>query len=190
MLLSDSVIWKSAFIATTAALVIAFALPKRNETRIDGSSFGGRPLLAGSKVSKPILPILQRACQDCHSANTEWPWYSRIPPVSWKIHEDVEQGRKFMDLSKWDTYTDGERSGFLLAIVAASQAHIMPPPKYVWMHPRAKLSDAELSAMRNWALAERSAIVRAKKSGNTPQQSRAPMKRISATGTSAVQGGF
>jgi hypothetical protein len=121
MILSHSAIWKSTFIAMTAALIIAFALPTQNANRPESSTFVDRPLLGGSKTPKPILTIFQRACQDCHSANTDWPWYSRIPPISWKIHEDVAQGRKFMDLSKWDTYTDSERSGFLLAIIAATQ---------------------------------------------------------------------
>jgi len=46
----------------------------------------------------------------------------------------------------------------LLAIIAATQTHIMPPMTYVWMHPEAKLSDAELRSLRRWALAERGAI--------------------------------
>jgi len=115
MLLSNSVIWKSTFIATTAALIIAFALPTGNANGPESSTFAGRSLLVGSRTPKPILTIFQRACQDCHSGNTDWPWYSRIPPISGKIHEDVARGRKFMDLSKWATYTDAERSGFLLA---------------------------------------------------------------------------
>ena len=63
-----------------------------------------------------------------------------------------------MDLSKWEAYTDGERSGFLMAIIAATQTHLMPPQKYVWMHPKAKLSEAELRSIKSWALAERAAI--------------------------------
>ncbi len=74
-----------------------------------------------------------------------------------------------MDLSKWDTYTDSERSGYLLAIIAATESHIMPPAKYVWMHPRAKLSDAELRSVKSWALAERAAIP--KKTGIPSQRS-------------------
>jgi hypothetical protein len=171
MLLSHSAIWKFTFISTTAALIVAFALPTRNGSGHEGSTAGDRPLLAGSKVPKPVLTIFQRSCQDCHSANTDWPWYYRIPPISSKIHEDVAQGRNFMDLSKWDTYTDDERSGFLLAIMAATQAHIMPPPKYVWMHPRAKLSDADLHSIKSWVLAERSVTLRAKRSPKTGQRS-------------------
>src|SRR5579863_6211270 len=112
---------------------VAFALTTptpngaRNQTVIE------EPLLAGSKVPVPVRTILQRACQDCHSANTDWPWYSRIPPISRQIHNDVEKGRAFMDLTKWNDYTESERRGFTAAIGAAIQNHLMPPPKYVWM---------------------------------------------------------
>jgi len=169
MFLSHSAIWKSAFIAMTAALIIAFALPARNANGLESSILADEYLLTGSKTPQSVLTIFQRACQDCHSGNTDWPWYSRIPPISGKIHEDVARGRKFMDLSKWDTYTDSERSGYLLAIIAATESHIMPPAKYVWMHPRAKLSDAELRSVKSWALAERAAIP--KKAGLPSQRS-------------------
>ena len=60
-----------------------------------------------------------------------------------------------MNLSRWNEYTEAERRGFLLAIVTATQTHIMPPPEYVWMHSDAKLSDAELNVLKEWALTER-----------------------------------
>ena len=129
MLLSNSAIWKTTFIAMTGALIIAFALPTQNGNNSESSTLAGRPLLVGSKAPKPVVTLFQRACQDCHSANTEWPWYSRIPPISGKIHEDVAQGRNFMDLSKWETYTSAERSGYLMAIVTATETHMMPPQK-------------------------------------------------------------
>ena len=158
MILSNSAFWKTAFIAMTAALIISFALPTRNVNGPESSTFAGRPLLEGSKAPKAVVAILERACQDCHSANTDWPWYSRIPPISRRIHEDVEHGRKFMDLSKWGSYTNAEKSGFLSAMIAATETRIMPPPKYVWMHSRAKLSEAELRSIKDWAIAERAAI--------------------------------
>src|SRR6267154_1248755 len=64
-----------------------------------------KPLMTGSNVPAPVRSILERACQDCHSENTVWPWYSHIPPISRRIHRDVERGRAFMDLSKWSDYT-------------------------------------------------------------------------------------
>jgi hypothetical protein len=110
-----------------------------------------KPLMKGSNVPARVRSILERACQDCHSENTVWPWYSHIAPIAWQIRTDVERGRAFMDLSKWNDFTESERRGFTGAINAAVQNHLMPPPKYVWMHPEAQLSSDELELVRAWA---------------------------------------
>jgi hypothetical protein len=97
--------------------------------------------------------VLQRACQDCHSANTVWPWYAHIPPVSFRIHDDVAKARAFMDFSKWNEYSDGQRRGFTTAIGAAVGSGLMPPSQYLWIHRRARLSTAELLAVQEWVRA-------------------------------------
>jgi hypothetical protein len=149
---------KGTMIATTVGTVLAVALTGLNANSISTTPAGHEPLLAGSQVPASVRSILTRACQDCHSANTHWPWYSKVPPLSWKIHNDVAQGRAFMDFSKWSEYTESERKGYLAAIVAATQTRLMPPGKYVWLHREAMLSDAELGLLQAWALAERKAI--------------------------------
>jgi Haem-binding domain len=113
-----------------------------------------KPLMTGSNVPAPVRSILERACEDCHSENTVWPWYSHIPPISWQIYSDVEKGRALMDLSKWSDYTENQRRGYTVAIGAAIQNHLMPPSKYVRMHREARLSSDELELVRAWVLAE------------------------------------
>jgi hypothetical protein len=110
-------------VVTSVALALTTATSDgaRNETVREKS------LLAGSNVPAPVRAIPQRACQDCHSENTIWPWYSHIPPISWQIHSDVAKGRAFMDLSKWNDYTEGERRGFKVAIGAATQVILCHP---------------------------------------------------------------
>jgi hypothetical protein len=108
-------------------------------------------MLAASNIPEPVRVALQRACQDCHSANTEWPWYSRIPPVSFRIHDDVVKGRAFLDFSKWNDYSDGQRRGFTTAIAAAAGRGVMPPPQYLWIHRGARLSRTELELIQAWA---------------------------------------
>jgi hypothetical protein len=114
----------------------------------------GAPLLRGAQGPAPVLATLQRACQNCHSENTAWPWYSKLPVVSARIHGDVAQARAFMDLSKWGEYSDQHKRGLLTAIASAAQQHDMPPRGYRMMHPEARLSDAEFSAIQSWAQAE------------------------------------
>jgi hypothetical protein len=98
----------------------------------------------------PVRSILQRACQDCHSDTTVWPWYAAVPLVSRQVHGDVTRGRAAMNLSKWSEYSDNQRRGFMLAIRAATEARIMPPSKYVWIHTNSKLSDADIKVIDEW----------------------------------------
>ena len=136
-------------------LVASVALALTTATHSSRSeAFVEKSLLARSNVPEPVRAILQRACQDCHSENTIWPWYAHIPPISRQIHSDVQKGRAFMDLSKWNEYTEGERWGFRVAIGAAIQNHLMPPPKYVWMHSDARLSSDEIEFVKAWALSK------------------------------------
>jgi len=149
-----SILWKRGPIGLAVVFCIALPLANGNLRVSRSSPLTGKPLLTGSGVPAPVSSILQRACRDCHSDNTVWPWYADLPPVSWRIHSDVSRGRAFMNLSEWGEYSDDQRRGFRLAILTATQAGIMPPPKYVWMHRDAKLSDAELKVLQEWALSQ------------------------------------
>ena len=82
--------------------------------------------------------LARRACFDCHSNESVWPWYSNIAPVSWLVYHDVEEGRQYMNFSKWDTYK--RQSHELPEVVAEGY---MPLPIYLVMHPEADLTNAE-----------------------------------------------
>jgi len=130
---------------------IGLAVTSASSTSAKGTSTEGKSLLAGTHVPAPVRSVLARACQDCHSENTVWPWYAGIPPLSSQIHDDVARGRTFMNLSKWNEYTEAERRGFRLAIGTATSSHIMPPRRYVWMHSNGRLSASELDVLNDWA---------------------------------------
>jgi mono/diheme cytochrome c family protein len=79
-----------------------------------------------------------RACKDCHSHETQWPWYSTIAPASWLVHRDVDEGRSHFNVSAW-----GRRKNH--GDEAAELVHEgeMPPWFYLPAHPEARLSEAE-----------------------------------------------
>ena len=144
---------RRGFIAFVVVGSVALALTTATS---DGARNHASPdtyFLAGSSVPVSVRAVLQRACQNCHSENTVWPWYAQIPLISGQIHSDVAKGRAFMDLSKWNRYTEGQQRGFKVAIGAAIQSQRMPPPKYVWMHSEAQLSGDERDLVRAWSFA-------------------------------------
>jgi cytochrome c551/c552 len=80
-----------------------------------------------------------RACFDCHSNETVWPWYSNIAPVSWLVYNDTMEGRSRLNFSDWNR---GYQQG-MGEITEVIQEGEMPPAIYLPMHPTAQLSAAE-----------------------------------------------
>ena len=90
-----------------------------------------------------------RACFDCHSNETVWPWYSNIAPVSWLVQRDVDEGREKLNFSEWRAYVeneegeDEEKEYEWDDIEEVIRSGEMPLPIYLIQHPEAKLSATE-----------------------------------------------
>ena len=139
-----AIIW-SVIIAFV--LVVLFALP------LPPAQPHG-PLLAGAEAPHQVTAVLERACQDCHSNNTRWPWYARVAPLRWYITRDVERARRAMNLSTWDQYSP-ERQRLLLArMTDLTRLHQMPPPAYIFGHVSVVMNDEESKAIEQWARRE------------------------------------
>ena len=83
--------------------------------------------------------LAQRACFDCHSNETVWPWYSNIAPVSWLVYRDVQEGRQRMNLSEWNHQQRGDSEEATELLLSGE----MPPAIFLPMHPEARLTEAE-----------------------------------------------
>lgn len=82
--------------------------------------------------------LAKRACFDCHSNETNWPWYADVAPFSWAVQLDVDSGRSIMNFSEWNrTYPLAQYAG------ARTRGRMMPPYKYIAAHPEAKLTPEE-----------------------------------------------
>lgn len=123
--------------------------------RTNPSSDPNASFEALAKPSPEVTAGLNRACGDCHSHQTVWPWYSRIAPVSWMIAQDVREGRAHLNFSNWNqpsAEAEGERPG-LQEICEEVQAGKMPPCSYRLLHPQARLTPAEVGAICAWRAA-------------------------------------
>lgn len=102
--------------------------------------------------------VIDRACKDCHSNNTVWPWYAYIAPVSWKIKEHVEHGREELNFSDWGNYSTKGAIHKLEEIVEEVEEGHMPEDGYTLMHPEAKITDEDLAVLKAWVISEIAAI--------------------------------
>jgi Haem-binding domain len=88
--------------------------------------------------SQQTRDLATRACYDCHSNQTTWPWYSNIAPLSWLIQHDVEEGRSRLNFTEWNTSRREVDN-----VAGQVQRGAMPQWYYVLLHPTANLSAAE-----------------------------------------------
>lgn len=86
--------------------------------------------------------LARRACYDCHSNETTWPYYSKIAPVSWFLSSHVHEGRRHLNFSQW-TYPRDREARKARSMIKQIKEGEMPLDSYLWMHPDAKLTDAE-----------------------------------------------
>lgn len=82
--------------------------------------------------------LAKRACLDCHSNETVWPWYSNVAPISWLVYRDTIEGRKHLNFSEWDKEQEG--SDNTDTVIKRGK---MPFKPYLIAHPEARLTDAE-----------------------------------------------
>lgn len=98
-------------------------------------------------VSEPVWDspqtreLAQRACFDCHSNQTVWPWYSNVAPVSWLVERHVVEGRESLNFSNWAGSHEVDEMGETV------REGEMPMANYVVLHREARLSDAERAAL-------------------------------------------
>jgi len=101
-----------------------------------------------------IDAILRRACYDCHSNETRWPWYSHVAPISWWLERDVELGRRGLNFSGWSSYYPATRQRKLQWIGRMAHERTMPPWSYRMMHPGSGLTEEDLRALEQWIESE------------------------------------
>lgn len=103
-------------------------------------------------VPENLRPIITRACRDCHTDQTQWPWYSRLPVVSFMIERDVRKGKEHLNFSTWATNSKSKPTrNQLQEVCDAVSDKAMPPRSYRLMHPEARLSDKDVDALCQWA---------------------------------------
>lgn len=98
----------------------------------------------------PVAATLRRACYDCHSNATRWPWYSRVAPLSWMIVRHVAEGRRQLNFSAWSGYYPHTRRRKLQWIGRALRDERMPPWSYTLMRPGARLTDGDRLELERW----------------------------------------
>lgn len=102
-------------------------------------------------LSDPVSGLLRSSCFDCHSDQTDFPWYSRVAPVSWLLADHINEAKSQLNFSEWEGYTKREKIGKLEDIKDEVASGGMPLRSYLLMHPEAKMNPEEVRSLVTWA---------------------------------------
>ena len=136
------------------AIVIVVAFIVLQFFRIDKSVPSINPsetLESAVSVPPDVSLILGRSCNDCHSYSTIYPWYSNVQPVAWILKNHIDDGRRKLNLSIFNTYTNKKKAKKLEEICEQVESKEMPLPSYLWIHWDSTLKDTEARALCDWA---------------------------------------
>jgi hypothetical protein len=140
--------------AIVVALVfvgIQFVPTRMTNAAVDES----RTVNARLRVTPEVNAILARSCNDCHTQQTRFPWYSRVAPFSWLLDNHIREGRDHLDFSNWAAYDAEEQDLLLQNVCRLSRRGAMPVPSYLYIHRDARLSEADVKTLCDWTQAER-----------------------------------
>ena len=101
-------------------------------------------------VPSNVQTILQNACYDCHSNNTNYPWYSNIQPMAWMMARHIKNGKEKLNFSEFDSYSSRRQISKLKGIANQIKDDEMPLSSYKLMHSKATLTKEEKNLIINW----------------------------------------
>ncbi|MRT16791.1 MULTISPECIES: heme-binding domain-containing protein [Aequorivita] len=98
-------------------------------------------------VPETIQKKLEVSCYDCHSNNTEYPWYSKIQPAAWFLEDHIKEGKAELNFNEWDDYSDRRKNSKLKSIINQIKDDEMPLESYTYIHGDAIFSADEKEEM-------------------------------------------
>lgn len=96
-----------------------------------------------NNTQENISALLQESCYDCHSNNTEYPWYNKVQPVAWFLEDHINEGKEELNFNEWDAYSNRRKNSKLKSIISQVKDDEMPLASYTLIHKDTKLSNSE-----------------------------------------------
>ena len=109
-----------------------------------------------------LQQTLRASCYDCHSNNTNYPWYAHLAPFSWIIDQHIRNGKHEANFNSYDTLSRRQKIGLLDEICESVSDSSMPPANYLMLHPEAVLSEDDIVAICDWTDMEALKLLRKK----------------------------
>lgn len=102
-------------------------------------------------MPEEVQGILKKACYDCHSNHTDYPWYGYIQPIHWFMNAHIQSAKQQLNFNEFGSYSPRKQQNKLRSVENSLKEGTMPLSSYTLIHRNAVLSDAEKKIMINWA---------------------------------------
>ena len=141
------VLKRIGLILVVGIIVIQFIRPAKNSN----PDITANDITRVYAVPDSVKTIFAKGCNDCHSNNTTYPWYSLIQPVDWWMTNHIKDGKRHLNFSEFGSYTLLKQSKKLKQVAKEIDEGGMPLDSYTWIHKNAIFSNDEKQAVITWA---------------------------------------
>ena len=121
--------------------------PKKNQS--SPATFDA--FLADTNPPQDVKQVLVESCFDCHSDHTRYPWYNNITPVNYWLADHIKDGKKHFNISQWNENSTKRKDKKMKELAEEVEKKWMPLESYTYAHSDAKLTDAQIKSVVDWA---------------------------------------
>ena len=119
-------------------------------TRNQSDTVPSTDFMLVNNVPETIQKKLQVSCYDCHSNNTQYPWYNKIQPAAWFLEDHIKEGKAELNFNEWDSLSSRRKASKLRSIIKQIESGEMPLDSYTLIHTDATFSEVEAEGLINF----------------------------------------
>lgn len=141
------IVKKIGLVLLIVFIIAQFFSPEKNSGNIASVA----AFEAETNPPEDVKLILETTCYDCHSDVTNYPWYNSITPVNYWLDGHIKDGKKHFNVSKWEGNSVKRKDHKFEELIEEVEEGEMPLNSYTWTHGDAKLTEAQIASVVNWA---------------------------------------
>lgn len=139
---------KIGLIALVTLIAIQLIQPARNNS----GQVPATDIFSITSTDTRVKVLVKTACYDCHSNNTDYPWYAHIQPMGWLLASHIQDGKAELNFDDFVNYSQRRQQSKLKSIASQIRDDEMPLWSYSLLHKKARLTSDQKSMIINWAL--------------------------------------
>jgi len=135
-------------------ILVQFIQPARNKS----SELSSTDIKKTFSIPENVQLVLQISCYDCHSNNTNYPWYSKIQPFGWLLAKHIKNGKAELNFNEFSSYSLRRQISKLTGIGNSVKDGTMPLTSYILIHKNARLSNEDKALLIGWAMSTKDSL--------------------------------